>query len=162
MGGDGVRARPAEVSRAQSLQDLVGQAAAAASASWRVPASVTPEPSRSEGSETFFPARAWICAESAVDQDDADVERPQDGDVREDVAEVVVVHEGAVGGDHERLFPETGAGLQELPRPMAHPLIAGTGCLLRALTQRPDRAGLTIRQTSACLRLRPAGDCAGR
>jgi hypothetical protein len=37
---------------------------AAVSASCRVAASVTPDPSRSEGADTFSSARAWICAEA--------------------------------------------------------------------------------------------------
>ena len=42
-----------------------------------------------------------------MDEGDANVERAQDGDVEEDIGEVLVGDNGAVDADDERLFAKT-------------------------------------------------------
>ena len=79
---------------------------AAVRASSRVAASVTPEPSRSEGSATALLGEGLDLGGGAVDQHGADVERPEHGDVHQDVAEVLVGDDRAVHGHHERLLAE--------------------------------------------------------
>ena len=63
MRDDRVRARPAKVGGVEPLQDLVGEAVGGGEGELAAcAASVTPDPSRSEGTATSCSARAWICA----------------------------------------------------------------------------------------------------
>ena len=54
-----------------------------------------------------FGGAAFDLVARAVDEDDLDVERTQDGDVEQDVAEILRLDDLAVDGDHEDALAET-------------------------------------------------------
>ena len=86
---------------------------AAVSASCSVSASVTPEPSRLDGSVFCLLAEVLDLRRSAVDQHHADVQRAQHRHIQQDVGKVLVGDDRAVDADDERLFPELRDVLQD-------------------------------------------------
>ena len=88
---------------------------AAVRASFRVAASVTPEPSRSRGRDPRCVGEGLDLVRRPVDEHGADAERPQHRHVHQDVDEVLVGDGGAVHRDHERLLPELGDVLEHAP-----------------------------------------------
>lgn len=89
---------------------------AAVSESLSVAASVTPEPSRFDAEIFLLGGERLDLRRSAVNDDDADVQRTQNSDVEQDVREVFVRDDGAVHREDERLLPESRNVLQDAPQ----------------------------------------------
>ena len=110
---DGVRVDGAQVHGGEALHDLVRDARGRVQADGE---RVSVGDARAVGvgnHHAEFGGAAFDLVARAVDDDDLDVERTQDGDVEQDVAEILRLDDLAVDGDHESALAETGNILED-------------------------------------------------
>ena len=144
VGDERVGAGAAEVVGREPFEDLVRDAVGGGERDLERRASVTPVPSRSDGGDLHQLGVAPDLVRGAVDQRDADAQAAQQGDVEQQVGEVVVLDDGAVDGDDEHAVAEprdVPQDFAEVGQPLVHRVV---GRSVRGIADREfmlDRSG---------------------
>lgn len=108
MGDDGVGGSGPEVVGGQAFEDFVGEAVGGGEGKFegfRIGHAGAIEVG---GGTPGVLRQLADHGRGAVDQEDADIEGAQDGDIEEDIGEVVVHDDGGIEAEHEGAFPEAG------------------------------------------------------
>jgi len=104
-----------EVTRREALQDLVGQTIGGGERQLERGLVGDPAAVEVRGGEALGAGQGVDLGRGAVNEHDTDAERPQQGDVEHDPAEVLLRDDGAIDRDDEGLLAELGDVL-EVPR----------------------------------------------
>jgi len=108
MGDDGVGGGGAEIVGAEAFEDFVGETIGGGEGNLERGGIGDAGAVEIGRGDAAFGGEGGDLEGGAVDQDDPDVQRPQDGDVEEQVGKVVVGDDGSIDGDDEGLFAEPG------------------------------------------------------
>ena len=106
VGDDGVGGDGAEVVGGEALEDLVREPIGRGERDLQRAGVGDAGAVEVGGRDATLGRKRRHLARGAMHEHDADVQRPEDGDVEEKVGKVVVGDDGAVDGDHEGLLPE--------------------------------------------------------